>query len=175
MSKKITLLITLIFLAPTLAWGADLDRKEPIHVEADHMQYDTLNKINRYTGNVIASQGSLSIQSDVIEIRQDNDGYQLGLATGAQKRVFFRQNRNLQNERIEGEAYRLEYNGKTATLRLVGNAVLRRYKNNELTDQTAGGIIHYNDNTGLFTVESGKNNSSPSGRVTSVFTPSSDE
>lgn len=165
------LVIAFFFLSP-LCWGADIDRKQPIHVEANQMQYDSQNKVNRYIGNVIASQGSLTIRSAQIEIRQDNDGYQLGEATGsAKQRVFFSQDRNQQNERIEGEAIRVEYNGRTATLKLSGDAVLRRYRNGELTDQTAGGAITYNDNTGFFTVESGQNSNSSSGRVTSVFTP----
>ncbi|MGL4668652.1 MAG: lipopolysaccharide transport periplasmic protein LptA, partial [Saezia sp.] len=167
------LLITFFSCTP-ICWGADVDRKEPIHVEADQMQYDSQNKVNRYIGNVIASQGSLLIRSAQIEIRQDQDGYQLGSATGStNKKVFFSQNRNLQKERIEGEAARVEYDGRTATLKLVGDAVLRRYRNGVLTDQTAGGTITYNDNTGFFTVESGKNSNSASGRVTSVFTPPS--
>jgi len=163
--------VALFFFSP-LCWGADVDRKQPIHVEADQMQYDSQNKINRYIGNVIASQGSLKLRSAQIEIRQDSDGYQLGLATGsAKQRAFFSQDRNQQNERIEGEAIRVEYNGRTATLKLSGDAVLRRYRDDVLTDQTAGGVITYNDNTGVFTVESGTNSNSPSGRVTSVFTP----
>ena len=163
-----------LFLFSPLCWGADIDRRQPIHVEADQMQYDHQNKINRYIGNVAASQGSLKLRSDQIEIRQDSNGYQLGVATGnAKKRAFFSQDRNQQNERIEGEALRIEYDGRTATLKLVGDAVLKRYRDGVLTDQTAGGVITYNDNTGFFTVESGTNSNSPSGRVTSVFTPPS--
>lgn len=173
LKNLIQLFITSFLLIP-FCWGADIDRKQPIHVEADQMQYDSQNKVNRFIGNVIASQGTLSIRSSQIEIRQDKEGYQLGVATGTAKhRVFFTQNRNLQNERIEGEAIKVEYDGRQGTLKLIGDAVLRRYKDNTLTDQTAGSTIVYNDNTGFFTVEGGPNSGSRSGRVTGVFTPPS--
>lgn len=175
--KQFLLLLCLLpaihLLAPS-GWAADADRKEPIRVEADYMQYDTENQINRYSGNVIATQGTMTIRSATIEVRQDQDGYQLGVATGSkERRAFFRQDRNETNEHIEGEALRLEYDGKTATVRLVGDAVLRRYRDNVLYDQTSGGVINYNDNTSLFTVESGSNRNSSSGRVIGVFTPPS--
>lgn len=175
--KQTTIVLSLLaafYLSTPLSWAAETDRKEPIRVEADYMQYDSENQINRYSGNVIANQGTLTIRSAAIEVRQDQDGYQLGVATGSkERRAFFRQDRNETNEHIEGEALRLEYDGRTATIRLAGDAVLRRYRNNVLYDQTSGGVINYNDNTSLFTVESGSNRNSPSGRVIGVFTPPS--
>lgn len=156
-------------------WAANNDSSQPINVEADRMQYDNANKISRFFGNVVASQGTLVIRSAQMEVRQDASGNQLGVATGsAQRRAFFRQDRENTNEHIEGEALRLEYDSRTSTLRLVGDATLRRYRNNELWDQTSGGVITYNDQTSFFTVESGENRNSNSGRVTMSLTPSQD-
>lgn len=148
------------------------DRNQPIHVEADRMQYDAANQVSRFFGNVVASQGTLVIRAAQMEVRQDQAGNEVGVASGsAQRRAFFRQDRANTNEHIEGEALRLEYDSRTSTLKLIGDATVRRYRGNELWDQTSGGVITYNDKTSFFTVESGRNSRSPNGRVTAVFTP----
>lgn len=87
--KQTTIVLSLLavfYLSTPLSWAAETDRKEPIRVEADYMQYDSENQINRYSGNVIANQGTLTIRSAAIEVRQDQDGYQLGVATGSKER-----------------------------------------------------------------------------------------
>lgn len=156
----------------SVCWAASEDTKQPINIEADRMQYDNANKISRFSGTVVAKQGTLVIRAAEMEVREDAAGNQLGVATGTQqRRAFFRQDRDNTNEHIEGEANRLEYDSRTGTLKLVGNATVRRYRNNQLWDQSSGGVITYNDVTSFFTVESGKNDASSSGRVTSVFVP----
>jgi lipopolysaccharide export system protein LptA len=164
--------ITLLCLMSFSSWAANDDAKQPIHIEADRMQYDNANKVSRFFGNVVASQGSLTIRAAQMDVRQVALGHQLGVAIGsAQHRAYFRQNRDNTNEYIEGEAIRLEYDSRTTTLKLVGDATIRRYRGTELWDQSSGGVITYNDTTSFFTVESGPNSSSASGRMTMVLTP----
>lgn len=174
MRYKIGLVSTmlLLMLMTHTGWAAQDDSKQPINIEADRMQYDSENQISRFFGGVVATQGSITIRSAQMEVRQDGAGNELGVAIGSkQKRAYFRQNRDAENEYVEGEALRLEYDSRTGTLKLVGDAVVRRYRGNELWDQSTGGVITYNDNTSFFTVESGANSNSAKGRVKAVFRP----
>lgn len=176
MTHKIRLISTMLLLQMLLAtqptWAAQDDAKQPINIEADRMQYDSENKISRFFGAVVATQGSITIRSAQMEVRQDATGNELGVAIGSkQKRAYFKQDRDEENEYVEGEALRLEYDSRTGTLKLVGDAIVRRYRNNELWDQSTGGVITYNDNSSFFTVESGANSNSTTGRVKAVFRP----
>ena len=164
--------LLILILLTSSANAAQEDTSEPINVEADRMQYDSENKISRFFGNVIATQGSIEIRSAQMEVRQDDSGNELGVAIGSkEKRAYFKQDRDIENEYVEGEALRLEYDGRTSTLKLVGDAVVRRYKNNQLWDQSTGGVITYNDKTSFYTVESGANRASTTGRIKVVLTP----
>lgn len=164
--------LVLLLLLAFSARAAQDDTSEPIHVEADRMQYDSENQISRFFGNVIATQGSIEIRSAQMEVRQDKSGNELGVAIGSkEKRAYFRQDRDVENEYVEGEALRLEYDGRTSTLKLIGDAVVRRYKNNALWDQSTGGTITYNDKTSFYTVEKGANRASSTGRIKVVLTP----
>lgn len=177
--KSVKKLLSSIFVVVFLFFSSSVnavegDTGEPIHVEADRMQYDSENKISRFFGNVIATQGTIEIRSAQMEVRQDDSGNELGVAIGSkEKRAYFKQDRDIENEYVEGEALRLEYDGRTSTLKLVGDAVVRRYKNNQLWDESTGGVITYNDKTSFYTVESGTNRASTTGRIKVVLTPES--
>src|SRR2546423_13770790 len=78
------------------------DRDKPVNIESDSMIADEAKKIATFEGKVVLSQGSLIIRADRIIVRQDNDGFQRGVATG--KPATFRLKREGAGEYIEGEA-----------------------------------------------------------------------
>lgn len=144
----------------------------PINIEADRLQYDNAKQVSRFFGNVEATQGTVTIRAAQMEVRQDAAGNQFGVATGtAGKRAFFSQLREGTDERVEGEGQRIEYDSRGDTVKLVGNAILRRYHGKALWDQSTGGTITYNNTTSLFSVEGGPNSASPTGRVRAMITP----
>lgn len=58
------------------------DSKQPVNIEADRVSVDDRNKTHTFEGNVVLSQGTLSIRGDRLVVTQNDDGFQKGVATG---------------------------------------------------------------------------------------------
>ncbi|MDQ5915749.1 MAG: lipopolysaccharide export system protein LptA, partial [Pseudomonadota bacterium] len=56
---------------PTLAEKAD--REKPITLEANRINVDDVKKVQVYEGNVVLTQGTLSIRTDRLVVTQDAD------------------------------------------------------------------------------------------------------
>ena len=108
-------------------------------------------------------------------MRQSPDGSQFGVATSeGGKRALFRQKREGLDEYLEGEAERIEYDGKADLIRFIDRAVIRRYRGSVLADETAGSTIIYDNVTETVSVAGGATAATPnnpSGRVRTVLTP----
>lgn len=156
--------------APAVAEKAD--RNKPINVEADRMQYDDLKQINVFSGNVVLTKGTILLRADRLVIRQDPEGYQYGTATG--NLASFRQKRDGVDQYVEGQARRIDYDGKLETFRLQQQAMLRRTEHERVIDEVHGSDILYESRNEFFTVEGGAAAASPenpAGRVRVVIQP----
>ena len=65
-----------------LAWAEKADRGKPMNIEADALRYDDVKQVSIFTGRVVLTKGSIQIRGDRLEVRQDPDGFQFGVATG---------------------------------------------------------------------------------------------
>lgn len=159
--------------APALAEKAD--RFKPLNVEADQPgRIDLLNQHVVFNGNVVVTKGTMTIRAGRIEVRETPDGYHNAVAIGAaNKPATFRQKRDGVDEWIEGEAERLEYDGKTDTIRFVTNAAVRRLRGSTVADEIAGNVVSYDSIAEVFSVSGGAAStpSNPGGRVRAVLTP----
>jgi lipopolysaccharide export system protein LptA len=117
-----------------------------------------------FEGNVVITQGTLTIHGDRVTIRQDQDGFQFGTAIG--KPATFRQKRDGAEGYVDGAADRIEYDGKADRVEFFNHAWLKR----EPADEVRGNYISYDGPTEYFTVTSGAN-ASPSDRVHAVIQP----
>ena len=160
-------------LSPALAERADRDK--PLNIEADSGRYDDLKQLGVFTGNVVATKGTLVVRAAQIEVRQTPDGYQRGVATAAPGQLAsFKQKRDGVDETIQGEAERIEYDSKADTLRLVGRAVIRRLRGAVLADETSGSVITYDNAAESFSVAGGTSAATPGnpgGRVRATLAP----
>lgn len=152
------------------------DRGKPLNVEADSGRYDDGRQTGVFTGNVVVTKGSMAMRAARIEVRQNADGYQFGVATaGDGKLASFRQKREGVDEYIEGEAERIEYDGRADAVRFVERAVIRRFRGGSLADETAGRLITYDNTSEVYTVSGGgaaaATPANPGGRVRAVLTP----
>ncbi|OYY64841.1 MAG: lipopolysaccharide transport periplasmic protein LptA [Burkholderiales bacterium 28-67-8] len=151
------------------------DRSRPLNVEADNGRYDDAQQLGVFTGNVVVTKGTLTMRASRIEVRQSPDGSQFGVATSeGGKRALFRQKREGLDEYLEGEAERIEYDGKADLIRFIDRAVIRRYRGSVLADETAGSTIIYDNVTETVSVAGGSTAATPnnpSGRVRTVLTP----
>lgn len=144
------------------------DRNKPINLESDRMRVDDVQKTSVFEGRVVMTQGTLSIRADKITVRQDKDGYQYGTAIGHP--AVFRQKRDGADGYIEGEADRIEYNGKIDRVEFFDHARLLR----EPADEVRGNYISYDARTEFFTVSGGTGpgaGGSAAGRVHAVIQP----
>ena len=162
------LLIAACLCLPAVVHAEKADRNKPLNVEADSLRYDDLKQLSVFTGRVILTKGTIVIRGDRLEVRQDPDGYQFGVATGsADKLAFFRQKREALDEFIEGEGETITYDGKADTVTFSRKAQLRRLRGSTLADEITGGNIVYENLTDLFSVD-GVANKGPSGALGSA-------
>lgn len=128
---------------PALAEKADRDK--PVHLEADSVTLDDINKVSFFQGNVLLIQGTLMLRADNVEARQNGDGLQNVSARG--NPVSFRQKRDGVDEYIEGFASQVEYDSVQSILRLIGDARLRKGG-----DEIRGAQITYDAKTEFYKV-----------------------
>lgn len=151
------------------------DRFKPLNVEADQPgRIDLLNQFVVFNGNVVVTKGTMIIRAQRIEVRENPDGYHSAVAIGAPgKPATFRQKRDGVDEFIEGEAERLEYDGRTDTIRFVTNAAVRRLRGSTVADEISGNLVSYDSISEVFSVSGGAaaTPANPGGRVRAVLTP----
>jgi lipopolysaccharide export system protein LptA len=155
-------LIGSLLCAPALAETAD--RSKPVNVEADNVTLDDLKKIGVYEGNVILTQGTLTMRADRVEVTQDQNGLKTVLATG--NPVSFREKRDRVDEYVEAYAPRVEFDNVKSLLTLSGGAQLRKGE-----DEIRGNVITYNTQTEFYKVVGEPNATSASGRVRVTIRP----
>lgn len=177
MRNRLTLLrswvavLALALAAP--AWGEKADRRQPLVVEADRPgTIDLQQQVVVFNGNVVVTQGTLTIRADRLEVRENPDGTRQAYATG--KPATFRQKRDGVDETIEGSGERIEYDGRADTLKLVGNASIRRLRGDSPADVISGAVIVYDNTSEVFNVVGSAPGVAPSnsgGRVRAVLVP----
>lgn len=158
--------------------AARSDRLQRIVIEAGSSgQLDLQKQVVTYTGNVVITQGTMVIRADRVEVRQLPSGYYTAFAYGAaNKPATFRQKRDGVDEYIEGEAERLEYDGKSDTVRFVNRAQLRRLRGAKTADEVSGNLITYDATTEKMDITGGAppTAANPNSRVQAVLTPNDD-
>lgn len=140
-------LSALLVCTPALAERAD--RGKPVNIDADKVNVDDTNKVSVFEGNVVLTQGTIVIRGNKMILRQDENGFNSGTVYG--NLATFRQKMDGVDEYIEGEAERIEYDGKTEKLELFTKAHIKRGQ-----DELRGNYISYNAATELYQALSGE-------------------
>jgi lipopolysaccharide export system protein LptA len=154
------------------AGAVKADRNQPLNFAADSARVDEQKQVNILQGNVEITKGTIVIRAERVEVRQSPQGQQSAIATGwPDRRAYFRQKREGTDEYIEGEAERLEYDGRTDSVKLINKAVMRRFRGDTLADEVSGNTISYDNSTEVFQVVGGPDSAAPAGRVRGVLTP----
>jgi lipopolysaccharide export system protein LptA len=163
------ILLLLMLLASTLSLAEKADRDKPIDIEADTLTSNDAKKITTYTGNVILTQGTLSIHADKLIVREDAEGFQHSTSTG--NPTTFRQKMEGKDEYITGSGQRIEYDGRMDKVQLYVKAWVKRG-----LDVVNGEYIMYDANAEYAEVIGGPQAataSNPKGRVRAVIQPKS--
>ena len=129
----------------TAAHAEKADSEKPTNIEADQMAYDDVKQINTFTGNVVLTRGTLLMKAQKLIVTQDPAGYQFAtLIAPAGGVATFRQKRDGGNNQwVEGQAERIEYDGKAEVVKLFLKAKMRRLEGNTPTDEVEGEFISY--------------------------------
>lgn len=158
-----------------IAHAEKADKTKPTNVEANHMEYDDIKQVNVFTGNVVLTRGTILMRADKMVVTQDPQGYQYvtlyappgGLASFRQKRD------GGENQWIDGQAERIEYDDKAEIVKLFSKARMRRLEGDKPTDEVEGQFISYDTRAEFFTVHNTSNGDSKTGggRIKAVIQP----
>ncbi|MDH0867759.1 lipopolysaccharide transport periplasmic protein LptA [Mitsuaria sp. GD03876] len=164
--------LALVLAAPWAQASKD-DRSKPLNLVFDREgAIDKVKQRSEFNGNVIMTKGSMELRAERMDVQETSDGYYQAYANGATgKQVQFRQNRDTPGERIEGRADQIEYDTRTETIRLVGNAEARVMQGDQLKQALSGATLNYDNRTERLVVETGANSPHPSGRGRVVLMP----
>jgi lipopolysaccharide export system protein LptA len=168
---RVTAALALTALLHGVAQAEKADRDKPIHFSADQpAEVDFQKRVGTLKGNVIITQGTMTIHADRIDFKQNADNSLSATAWG--NPVTFRQKKDDSDEYFEGYAQRAVYNGETQTLELFDRALLKQG-----TDEIRSNYVSYNSATGVFKAEGRPDQpgvEGPGSRVRGVFQPRSE-
>ncbi|MEW6997638.1 lipopolysaccharide transport periplasmic protein LptA [Colwelliaceae bacterium BS250] len=151
------LLIGLAFMLPTLTIAAQGDFDQEIKIVAKRQMSDLKNKIASYLEDVKITQGSLSIEADLVQVSNEpGSDNKLYLAKGKPAR--FSQLLD-DGQKIELKANEISYSPATSTITIKGNASI-----SQEGSVVTGDIIIYNIETEQLTAESSES-------VTTILQP----
>jgi lipopolysaccharide export system protein LptA len=143
------------------------DRDKPVNIEADRMTVDDNKQVAVFEGRVVITRGTLQLRGERVTVQQDSTGFQYGVAIGSP--ATFRQKRDGADGWVEGEAERIEYDGKKEFVEFFNRAMLRREQ-----DEARGNYISYDSKTEFFRVQASKEATERPGqssRVRAVIQP----
>lgn len=139
---------------------------------SDTLHFDDSKRESTFAGNVVMTRGFMTMNADALQLREDAEGFQYGTGTVKPgKRVFIRQVRPEVFEVLEGVGVRAEYNGKTETFDLIGQAVVTRYICGQHFDTVSGERVRYSQKSDVYEAFSGPDSANSGGRVRSVAQP----
>ena len=133
------LLASLIALS-SAAFALDSDRKQPVSLEANSAVMDEAKGYYIYSGDVVVTQGSMTIHADSIEIIMDsNNNIKRFLAKGNDStQAHLQQTTESDGSLLEAWADELNYHLAKDIILLTGNAALHQKGN-----QFSGDKIEY--------------------------------
>jgi lipopolysaccharide export system protein LptA len=137
------MILILLLIGSQVSLAERADRNKPINVEANSLAVDDEKHVQLLDGDVLLTQGTLTIRANKMIITEDAQGFQRGVATGGPKgKAYFRQKRESRQDYIEGEAERIEYNTRTEIAELFSQAWVKSGQ-----DLIKGGYIWYDSMT----------------------------
>ncbi len=90
-----------LLLSARFAWALESDSEQPIYIDSNNAVYDEKAETSTYTGNVVATQGSIKIDAEQLVVYMKNGAIAKLVATGKPSR--FKQLPAVGKEEMHGE------------------------------------------------------------------------
>ncbi|MDT4290050.1 lipopolysaccharide transport periplasmic protein LptA [Methylomonas sp. MO1] len=103
-----------------VAFGLESDSEQPIYIDSDNAVYDEKAQISTYTGNVVATQGTIRIDGDKLVVYLKDGAIIKLIATGKPSR--FKQLPAVGKEEMHGEGLINEFYPDQNLLKFMKNA-----------------------------------------------------
>lgn len=174
LSHKLPLLavLCLALSLPTQAQETPPAEEPDTLVLSDTLTYDDTKRESIFTGNVVMTRGTMTLHSDTLIMREDDQGFQHGTATVEEGNlVYIRQEDATKFEVIEARGLRGEYDGKTEEVQVIGQAIVTRFVCGKPFDTIKGEKVVYNQKADTYHAYSGPQSSAAGGRVRSLAQP----
>lgn len=158
--------MSLMLVMAPCALAEKADREKPINIAADRGFEDNKKQEAVFEGNVVLTQGSLKVEANRIVVHRDKNGFDYAIATGSPAK--FRQKRDGFDEYVDGQAQRIEFDGRQEIVQFFDKAQLTRGQ-----DEITSNYIQYNSRTESFQASSQKDASTggDGGRVKATLQP----
>lgn len=166
------LIASALALAAPWAPAAKADRDKPLVLVFDKPGEVDKVKQRAEFNSAILTQGTLELRAERIDVKETAEGYHQVYANGSSARqVTFRQARDTPGERLEARADQIEYDTRSDTVRLIGNAEAKVMQGDRLVDLVSGATINYDNRSERFGIEPGAGAPHPSGSGRVVIMP----
>ncbi|MFL6657888.1 MAG: lipopolysaccharide transport periplasmic protein LptA [Massilia sp.] len=134
-------------------------------IDYSTLSVDEVTQTSILAGDVIVTKGTLVLRAEKATVKKTPDEDMLvTLNAGAGKLATFRQKRDGGPDLwVEGEAQRIEYDERTAIMKLFGNAKIRQSEGNRTTDEIQSEYISYDSLREVFTAHNEASGASKTG------------
>jgi lipopolysaccharide export system protein LptA len=125
-------MIAVALASPARLAALSTDAQQPLRIEADRVHVDEREGVSTYSGSVRLRQGSLDVRADTIVVYVADQRLDRVLAEGRPVTI-----RQLTDEQqlLEAEAYRMEYEAPQQMIILLESARLRQAGNEFASDR----------------------------------------
>ena len=100
------------------------DEQQPVNISADSLIASEKTGKSVYKGNVIITQGSLTLKGETVDISHPKNQLTTVIATG--NPATFKRYSQVDQAWLKGRAQKIEYNALNKTVLLVGNALVEQ-------------------------------------------------
>ena len=158
--------IALIGLVALSASAEKSDAGKRAVIDYDTLLVDEITQVTTLTGNVIVTKGTLVLRAEKAVLKQSpEEDLHVTLTTTAGKLASFRQKRDGGPDLwVEGEAQRIEYDERSAVVKLFGNARIRQLEGSNMTDEIKSEFISYDSMREVFTARNDASGASKPGQ-----------
>lgn len=115
-----TLLCAITAMGSMAVWALESDREQPIRITADSALREESSGLTEYSGNVVLTQGSLSIRAQRLRVDQSNPQNTLITATGSPATL--EQTPSIDSAPVVANANRIVYQQAKELVQLIDDA-----------------------------------------------------